>query len=90
MGADGAKADPSTGEPAVNSGWTIRDGKGTEWAGSEPSRLGSARHGVLTHLGQVDLTFPPGEYTLVLDARDQLDPWRVEVREAFTVEAAKP
>jgi hypothetical protein len=25
-----------------------------------------------------------------LDARDQLDPRRVEVREAFTVEAAKP
>jgi VWFA-related protein len=86
----GAKADPSTGDAAVVSGWSIRDGQGTEWAGSEPSRLTGAGHAVPSHLGQVDLTFPPGEYTLVVDARDQIDARRVEVREAFTVEAAKP
>ncbi len=86
----GAKTDPATGEPAVVAGWAIRDGKGMEWAGSEPSRLGSANRGVPSHLGQVDLTFPPGEYTLVLDARDQLGARRAEIREPFTVEAPKP
>jgi VWFA-related protein len=86
----GAKTDPATGQPAVVSGWTIRDGQGMEWAGSEPSRLASAGKGVPSHLGQVDLTFPPGEYTLVLDARDQIGARGVEVREPFTVEAARP
>jgi len=86
----GAKTDPSTGEPAVVAGWAIRDGKGLEWAGSEPSRLGNADRGVPSHLGQVDLTFPPGEYTLVLDARDQLGARRTETREPFTVEPPKP
>jgi hypothetical protein len=86
----GAKADPSTGEPAVVSGWTIRDRAGAEWAAAEPARLKTAGQRVPGRLEQVDLTFPPGEYTLVLDARDQLSARRVEVREPFTVEAAAP
>jgi VWFA-related protein len=86
----GARADPSTGDPAVLSSWTIRDRTGALWAGAEPARLETTGHRVPSRLGQVDLTFPPGEYTLVLDARDQIGARSVEVREAFTIEAAKP
>jgi VWFA-related protein len=86
----GARVDPSTGEPAVVSSWSIRDRAGTEWAGSEPARLETAGHRVPGRLGQVDLTFPPGEYTLVLDARDQLGARTAFAHESFTVEAANP
>ena len=86
----GARADPASGEPAVTSGWTIRDRAGTEWAGAEPARLDTAGRGAPGRLGQVDITFPPGDYTLVLDARDQVSARRVEIREEFTIEAAAP
>jgi VWFA-related protein len=86
----GARPDPRTGEPAVISGWTIRDRAGTEWAAAEPARLRTSGDRVPGRLEQVDITFPPGEYTLVLDARDQLSTQRVEIREPFTVEAARP
>jgi VWFA-related protein len=82
----GAKLDPATGEPAVVSSWSIRDRAGTEWARSEPARLETAGHRAPGRLGQVDLTFPPGEYTLVLDARDQLAARAALAREPFTVE----
>jgi hypothetical protein len=85
----GATADPSTGHPAVVSGWAVRDQSGTVWASAEPARLESMDQGVPRRLGQVDLTFPPGDYTLVLDAQDQVSARRIEVREPFSVEAAR-
>lgn len=87
----GADKDETTRMPSVIAGYEIRRRDGALFKNAAPTRINPTSLGSLIRLHGINLGgAPPGDYELVLVARDEI--WRktVEVREPFSVVATPP
>lgn len=85
----GAAIDPARGEPRVSSSYSVRDRAGVEWAHAEPGWIGTSTGGVQARVGEIGITFEPGDYDLVVNVKDEVAGRSLEVREPFSVEPAR-
>lgn len=82
----GATRDPGEGAPRVTAGWELRRGEDLVRA-SEPTRIRPASDGRLSRLVGVSLEgLEPGEYELVLGARDGVTGAMARATEPFRVQ----
>jgi VWFA-related protein len=87
----GAEKDEATRMPSVIAGYEIRRKDGALFKNAAPTRISPTSLGSLIRLHGISLLgAPPGEYELVLVARDEIGRKTVEVREPFAVAAAAP
>jgi hypothetical protein len=85
----GAEKEEGTRMPSVIAGYEIRSREGALFKSAAPTRINPTSLGSLIRLLGINLGgAPPGEYELVLVARDEVGRKTVEVREPFAVEAA--
>jgi hypothetical protein len=81
----GGAIDPAKGQPRVSSSYSVRDRDGVEWAQSGPAWMPVSAAGVAARVGEISLTFKPGDYDLVLDVKDEVTGRTIAVKEPFTV-----
>ena len=87
----GADKDETTRMPSVIAGYEIRRRDGALFKNAAPTRINPTSLGSLIRLHGINLGgAPPGDYELVLVARDEIGHKTVEVREPFTVVATPP
>lgn len=83
--AHGAAADPADKAPRVTAGWELRHG-GALVRASEPTRIKPAADGRLSRLVGVSLEgLEPGDYELVLSARDEVAGGAARSSEPFRI-----
>ena len=76
--------------PRVRAGHVLRHADGAVVSRSEPTEIEPTSLGALSRLMQIPLTgLAPGDYELVLTARDELSGREVTTREPFTLVAAE-
>jgi hypothetical protein len=86
----GAAKDKKTGLPSVSAGFVIRRADGTVYTQTPLSRINPTSIGKLSRIVGTSLRdASPGEYEFVLSLKDELSGTALEVKEPFTVEAAR-
>jgi hypothetical protein len=84
----GAAKDAATHAPRVTTSYEIRRADGSVLKRGAPSRITPTSLGALLRLHGISLSAAePGDYELVLTARDEVADKRIELREPFAVEA---
>jgi len=87
----GADKDETTRMPSVIAGYEIRRRDGALFKNTAPTKINPTSLGSLIRLHGINLGgAPPGDYELVLVARDEIGHKTVEVREPFTVVSTPP